>query len=330
MSSSDADWRARLAAYVHDQLPSASAVEIARVAAMAEGASNDTVGIDLRVSCDGRTFELPLVLRPQRPDGILAPYDVGRQFRVMRALGPTGVVVPAVAWHEPSGDVIGAPFFVMERVYGETEPLVVERPSPRVTAAARALAGIHALDWRAAGLGFLLPQGGAAAAAQSPVALELTSWRARAERLRIGRAPLFVNLAAWLEANQPSDARLAFLHGDPNPSNFLFRGDDVVAVLDWELAALGDPRSDLGFYSALLTVFHGAAPAGGRTILSEAYEDVTGQALSELAYFEALGLYKMAVVLAGWARAGGGRNNGASMDAIVRRLSALLGPRWAA
>ena len=324
------DWRTRLAAYLHEQLPSASAVEVVRVAAMDAGASNDTVAIDLLVACDGESFELPLVLRPERPDGILAPYDVSRQFRVMRALARTGVPVPAVAWLEPSGDVIGMPFFVMERVAGETLPLVSERRSTRLLAAARALAGVHAVDWRSAGLDFLLPPGDATVARGSPAVLELTFWRGRAERLRISRAPLFVNLASWLEANEPDDASLAFLHGDPNPGNFLFRGDAAVAVIDWELAALGDPRSDLGFYSALLTVFHGVPPVGGRTFLSDAYEEVTGKELTGLAYYEALGLFKMAVVLAGWARYGGGNANSASMDAIARRLSALLGPRWAA
>jgi aminoglycoside phosphotransferase (APT) family kinase protein len=296
---------------------------------MDAGASNETISLDLRVECDGCSFDLALVLRPQRPDGILAPYDVGRQFLVMRALKRAGVLVPAVAWHEPSGDVIGAPFFVMERVAGETLPLVSEQRSARMAAAGRALATVHAVDWRATGLAFLNPSVQTALAETSPVALELASWRARAERLRISRVPLLVSLASWLEANEPSDARVVFLHGDPNPSNFLFRGDDVVAVLDWELAALGDPRSDLGFYSALLTVFHGDPPVGGRTVLSEAYEAATGKDLTALGYYEALGLYKMAIVLAGWARSGGG-GNGASMDAIVRRLSVLLGPRWAA
>ncbi|MBI5657261.1 MAG: phosphotransferase, partial [Geobacter sp.] len=103
---------------------------------------HDTVGIDLEVGCDGHQFAIPLVLRPQRPDGILAPYDVHRQFRVMRALASTDAPVPAVLWHESDVRVLGAPFFLMERVVGETLPLFWYGASPRLTAAAELLATI--------------------------------------------------------------------------------------------------------------------------------------------------------------------------------------------
>lgn len=294
---------------------------------MAAGASNDTVSFDARVAIDGGVVDLPLVLRPERPDGILAPYDVGRQFRVMRALATTRVPVPAVAWHETDSTVLGVPFFVMERVQAETLPLFWYGQSPRLDAAAAMLAEIHALDWQKAGLGFLAPGGGSLA---DPLDAELHAWRARAERLRIARAPLLIALGEWLRANQPSDARLAFLHGDPNPGNYLFRGDRVVSVVDWEVAGLGDPRSDLGFYAALHTIFGGVSRPGGRTLLSDAYERVTGVGLRDLEYYEATGLYRMAVVMAGWAGRFVGMGSGSTMDAIARRLAVLLGPRWEA
>lgn len=320
-------WREALAAYLADKLPAADAVEVVNVQGMPAGASNDTVGIDARVHCADGTFDVPLVLRPERPDGILAPYDVSAQFRVMRALGRTAVPVPAVAWFEPDPGVLGAPFFVMQRVRGETLPLFWYGRSPRLDAAAAALAAVHSVDWRAAGLEFLLPNGGGPF---TPQECELAPWRARAERLRIARAPLLVALGEWLRANEPADARLALLHGDPNPGNYLFRGNDVVAVLDWEVAGIGDPRADLGFYAGLHTVFGGMGMPGSRTLLSDAYEGVTGQPLRDLEYYEAGGLYRMAVVMAGWAGRFIGMGPGGTMDAISRRLSVILGPRWAA
>ena len=320
------DWRDKLAAYLSSRLSSAQRVEVVNVRGMPAGASNDTVSFDARVFCEGRAIDVPLVLRPERPDGILAPYDVARQFRVMRALAATDVPVPAVAWHEPDPEAIGAPFFIMQRLIGETLPLFWYGHSERLPAAAEALAVIHSVDWRAAGLDFLLPEGGAA----TPLDGELAAWRARAERLRISRAPLLISLGEWLRANEPADARIALLHGDPNPGNYLFRGDRVVAVLDWEVAALGDPRSDLGFYAALHTVFGGMPGPTGRTLLSDAYQDVTGTTLHNLDYYEATGLYRMAVVMAGWAGRFTGMASGYTMDAIARRLSVLLGPRWEA
>ena len=321
------DWRARLLSYLQAQLPSADSLDFSRLAAMPAGASNDTAALDLRVTCDGWTADIPLVLRPQRADGILAPYDVGRQFRVMRALATTAVPVPAVCWYEPGEEILGAPFFFMQRVRGDTLPLFWYGPSERLRAAASALATIHAVDWRGGGLSFLLPEP-TACPLPSPTECELVPWRGRAELLRIGRAPLLIALGDYLARNEPSDARHALLHGDPNPGNYLFRGDEVAAVLDWELAAIGDPRSDFGFYAALLAAFGGMPGENGRTLLSDAYAEVTGAALHDLEYYEALGLYRMAIVMSGWAgRAGGGYYG---MDAIGRRLSVLLGPRWAA
>jgi aminoglycoside phosphotransferase (APT) family kinase protein len=323
------DWRSALLAYLRERLPSAERLEFTRVASMPAGASNETVSLDLLVACDGKEWTLPLVLRPERQDGILAPYDVERQFRTMRCLARTAVPVPAVCWYEPRSDVLGAPFFFMERVVGDTLPLFwYGARSPRLHAAAEALAHVHSVDWRRAGLSFLLP-GGSAEQPLSPFACEIEAWKRRAERLGVDSDPLLVALGRYLAANEPADARHALLHGDPNLGNYLVRGDEVVAVLDWELAAIGDPRSDLGFYAALLAVFGGMTGSGGRSLLSDAYAEVTGTPLVNLAYYEAFGLYRMAVVMAGW----GGRMGGFGFygtGTIALRLSELLGPRWAA
>jgi len=321
------DWRSALVAYIREKLPSADSVEIAGLHGMPAGASNETIGLDLRITCDGHDSVLPLVLRPQRSAGILAPYDVGRQFRVMRALAPTAVPVPAVLWHEPTGDVLGTPFFFMQRVRGETLPLFwYGSRTPRLEASARALAAIHEVDWREAGLSFLLPPAGAEL--PSPVECDLAPWRERAAHAGLANHPLLVSLGGFLAASEPADARHALIHGDPNPGNYLVRGNDVVAVLDWELAAIADPRADFGFYAALLAVFGGMPGERGQTLLSSAYEAATGRSLANLDYYEATGLYKMAVVMAGWAGHLGGGYYG--LDAIARRLALLFGPRWAA
>ncbi len=314
------DWRGRLEAWFARQLPSAGRVEITRVGRLPAGASNETLALDLAIHCDGRVMPLPLVLRPERAGGILAPYDVLRQFRVMRALSRTAVPVPSVAWYEADATILGAPFFCMSRLECETLPLFWYGDSPRLRAAARMLAEIHAVDWRGAGLAFLRIDEHASATVG-----ELEAWRARAEHLRIGRAPLLLALSEYLRENEPADARLALLHGDPNPGNYLFRGPDVVGVVDWELGAIGDPRSDLGFYAGLMTVFGGFPGEGGRTLLSDAYEAETGRVLHNLEYYEALGLYRMAIVMSAWASV-----SHFGMDAIARRLANLLGPRWAA
>ena len=319
------DWRSQLTAFLAAQLPSADAVEIVAVRSMPAGASNDTAALDLKIACDGESWTVPVVLRPQREYGILAPYDIQRQFRVMRALAGSDVPVPVVMWHCADLAVLGTPFYFMQRVVGETLPLLwYGGRSPRLIAAAAALATVHAVEWRSAGLEFLLPEQSNATGV-SPLGAEMSAWRARAARSPIASAAWFIALGDYLVQNEPADARLSLLHGDPNPGNYLFQGDRVAAVLDWELAAIGDPRSDLGFYAALSTTFGGMSGHRGSSVLSDAYQSVTGVQLTNLEYYEAFGLYRMAALLA----SSRGAFSYYGMDSISRRLSELLGPRWA-
>jgi aminoglycoside phosphotransferase (APT) family kinase protein len=246
----------------------------------------------------------------------------------MRALSRTAVPVPAVAWYEADAAVLGAPFFVMSRVQGETPPLFWYGGSTsRVRAAAAALAAIHAVDWRAAGLAFLLPTDASAASPPSPIACELAAWRPRVLAMGVEDDGLVVALERYLRDHEPEDARLGLIHGDTNAGNYLFRGHEVVAVVDWEISALGDPRSDLGFYAALAGMFGGWRSEAGESVLSAAYEEVTAAPLQHLSYYEALGLYRMLIVMAGWAGRGFGFYG---RDAVAHRLAELLGPRWAA
>ena len=321
------DWPTRLAHYLHGRLPSAERVSVARASSMTRGASNDTVLLDIEVACDGRLFVVPLVLRPQRQDGILAPYDVERQFRVMRALSRTAVPVPAVAWFERDPTVLGAPFFLMARLDASSPPLFwYGARTPELDAVAQALAAIHDVDWRAAGLSFLLP-GQDPGRLPPPLTCDLAAWDLRAAHLGLAHDGSLSRLREFLFANEPADARHALLHGDPNPGNYLLRVGRVAGVVDWELASIGDPRSDLGFYAALMTVFGGGPGRGSRTVLTDAYEAVTGAPLAGLEYYEAVGLYKMAIVAAGRGMFGWG---GYTVQVIESRLAALLGPRWAA
>jgi aminoglycoside phosphotransferase (APT) family kinase protein len=317
-------WQEALGQYLAERLPSADSVEIAGAGYIAAGASNETLAIDARVRCGGRDHTIPLVLRPQRPDGILAPYDVERQFRVMRALAPSEVPVPAVAWYEASTEVLGSPFYLMTREQGETLPLFwYGSASPRLPAVAEMLATIHGVDWQTRGLAFLLPLEGAS----TPLASDLAPWRRMAEHAGIEHHRVLIGLGDYLIRNEPADARMALIHGDPNPGNYLMRGHQVAAVLDWEVAAIGDPRSDLGFYAALLAVFGGMPGRAGRTLLSDAYEAAVGRTLESLEFYEAVGLYKMAIVMSRW----GGRTGMAyGIDVIARRLDSLLGPAWVA
>lgn len=316
-------WVQSLAAYACARLPHADAVRVLRAYPMGRGASNATYAVEFEVACDGRRWPWPCVLRLERGEGLLAPYNVERQFRTVRAVRRAGIPAPAAFWYESSPSVLGARFYLMERVEGRSLPTFwFPREGEEVEAVAEALVAIHSLDWRRAGLAFL-----AEGVPRDPLGTDLAGWRERARRRGVEGHQLVVALGERLRRDQPADARLSLLHGDPNPGNFLLREGRVAAVLDWELAAIGDPRSDLGFYAALQTVFFAPPPVPGVTPLSLAYERVIGRPLHDLAYYEGVGLYKLAIALAGPLGLGAFF---ATRETIERRLADLFGPRWAA
>jgi aminoglycoside phosphotransferase (APT) family kinase protein len=312
-------WTGALAAFIAARLPSADTVTVVPAGPLPAGASNATIAFDAHITCDGHESVVHMILRPQRGDGILAPYDVARQFQVMRALNATDVPVPAVAWLEATGDVLGVPFFVMGRLPGvRTPPLFWYGAGPMVDAAAGALARIHRVDWESAGLANLRP-GDAA----TPLASELKMWDARARHVGTDRDQALARLRAALIEHEPADARFALTHGDTNAGNYLFRANAVAAVVDWELAAIGDPRSDLGFYAALEAMFGASWGSAGDSVLAEAYARVTGDPLEHLGYYEAWGYYRMLVIFAG--RGGWWHPFGAT--SLLARVDELL-PGW--
>jgi aminoglycoside phosphotransferase (APT) family kinase protein len=191
------------------------------------------------------------VLR-KKPPGKLLPraHEVEREHRVMAALADTGVPVPRMRLLCQDETVLGTPFFVMDHVAGRVFPdRVMREGTPEHRAAvyedlARVLAALHGVDWRAAGLeGFGKPDG----YMQRQVALWTRQWQAA----RMEDMPAMDLLATWLPEHLPSnDPPSCIAHGDYRLGNVLLHPTEprVVAVLDWELATIGNPLADLGYF----------------------------------------------------------------------------------
>jgi aminoglycoside phosphotransferase (APT) family kinase protein len=277
-----------------------------RFARVGKGASNLTY---LATDRDGRR----VVLR-RPPLGHLLPsaHDVAREHRVLRALGQTGVPSPRVVAFTEDATVTNAPLLVMEYVEG----LVVDdvevaaglgvavraRLGP---ALARALANVHAVDLGAVGLLDL--------ASHKPYAArQLKRWRTQWAGSRTRELPGLVMLADRLEAAMPEQRELTLVHGDFHLLNTIVApdGSDVRAVLDWELCTLGDPLADLGGLLAYWSqpedvgVAFPASQLPGfssRAEIVEEYLGASGRDASpvELAFWHALGLWKIAVIVEG-------------------------------
>jgi aminoglycoside phosphotransferase (APT) family kinase protein len=215
-----------------------------------EGLSDET-GV-LRFDGEGRE-ELRLVVRLFRP-GTVARHEVHpeRLHQLLTALTVTRVPVPRPLWFESSADLFGGQYSVVSWVPGTA--VVPWSPEGRRYLAeagtgpigelfCRALAEIHAVDWRGAGLRFLGVPGPGRHFAQSRV----DDLEAYLRRVRIEPEPILVDGLGWLRANLPDADRLTLLHGDYRTGNMLFDGPRISAVIDWEFAAIGDPLYDLGW-----------------------------------------------------------------------------------
>jgi aminoglycoside phosphotransferase (APT) family kinase protein len=232
---------------------------------------------------------------------------------MLEALGPTRVPVPRVALRCEDPRYIGAPFYLMERVPGEV--LRTELPpgwegDAQETIVAELidrLLDLHAVEPQNLGL----PYHGGATYLERQVAL----WRGQWERSKVRDLPDIDALGAELAASLPPSQRTTLVHGDYKLDNVVFAAGAgaprLVAILDWEMATVGDPRADLGYLSAmwlggrdpdgLLGLSRATASPGfpGSRTLVERYGLGSDLDLEGLPWYEALAIWKLAILLEG-------------------------------
>jgi aminoglycoside phosphotransferase (APT) family kinase protein len=293
--------------YLQSKLPQAQNLELHNFRRHTEGWSWETFSFDAHWREDGRALCQGYVVRKE-PDraGVVGKYDTFGQFSVLRALEDTPVAAPRVFWYELARDILGAPFFVMEKVEGEIPlPWAEKEHGPFAAAAEQRevaqqfiqnLAHLHAVDWRAKGLAFLgVPEPGRRAALQ-----EITKWETELDRVELTPMPLLRRALLWLKDHAPVAPRISIVHGDYRLGNFIYRDGRIVAILDWELVHLGDPLEDLGWIC--LRPWRGRskymASLIERTELYRLYESLTGIHVNDehIRFYEVLGNLKLAVI----------------------------------
>ncbi|PQP21979.1 phosphotransferase family protein [Rhodococcus opacus] len=258
-----------------------------------------------------------LVLRvPPAVKTSRSAHDINREFRIMSALRDT--TVPHARLHGLCEDesILGAPFMVMEKVDGfhlelpmqESVELRPERVRAMSTAFVDGLANIASVDWRAAGLeGFGRPDGF--------LSRQVNRWLSQLAGYRERELPYLDVITTWLDSNRPPDAEPAIMHGDYQFLNVMFGRSDpekIVAVVDWEQSTIGDPMLDLGWVLGLWCEAGERSAVSGddtwitqidgmptRTEIAERYATVSGRDVGALAYYEVLGLFKLACILEG-------------------------------
>jgi aminoglycoside phosphotransferase (APT) family kinase protein len=263
-----------------------------------------------------------LVIR-RAPPGIhiKSAHDMGREFRILSALAPAWPKVPKPVAHCEDESVIGSAFYAMERVDGvilRARPVDAGPPEHdgldaatmrRVSEAwCDTLVEIHALDWRAAGLEALGKPAGY-------IERQVRGWGDRWRKSRTDDVPSMDRLGAWLDAHRPAEAdaeaRATLVHNDFKYDNVVLAPDlgRVVAVLDWEMATLGDPLMDLGTAlgywieagdpEVLYTSVAGPTNLPGnltRMGVVERWSRATGRDASNVTFYYAFALFKLGVV----------------------------------
>jgi aminoglycoside phosphotransferase (APT) family kinase protein len=255
-----------------------------------------------------RVGEQTVVLRrPPVGAHVKSGHDMEREFAVLRALhGPYGKVPrPLIACDDAS--VIGAPFYVMERVRGTIvrDAAAVQDAAAQSAALVDTLAELHALDRRSLGLELGHPQG--------YVARQVQGWTRRYVAARTDDVPAIERVATWLEANRPTERAAALIHNDFKYDNVVFDPAEparVVAVLDWEMSTIGDPLMDLGTTlgywleandpEELRALLPNATTAPGglsRADVLQRYASRSGRDVGDGVFHYAFGLFKIAVIM---------------------------------
>ena len=239
-----------LARYVEASVPGAADAVVDEVERIHGGASRETFRLRLRYREDERDCERRLILR-RDPGGSLIDTERRTEFAAYRAVHGSRVPVPEVLWLEEGDGWLGSPFFVMEELRGFesdlaqlTSPPYAERAPVIGESKWTILGELAKLDPMAPDLGGVFE----APALTDCWQVELEKWETELDGDE--RVPQPVTRAAirWLRRNPPPPPeRLALVHGDYRSGNFLFNEDGVQAVLDWEMAHLGDPLEDLGW-----------------------------------------------------------------------------------
>jgi aminoglycoside phosphotransferase (APT) family kinase protein len=263
------------------------------------------------------TFALStdVVLR-RPPRGPLPPsaHDVLREARLLGALQPTPVRTPRVLAVCDDTSVVGAPFYIMERVAGDviadSVPPALDNAEQRGQIAEQlidALVDMHAVDWTELGLdGFGKPTG--------YLERQLRRFGGLWEHNRTREVPQVEEVGAWLAANMPESGPATIVHGDFRLGNTMFAATAparLVAIFDWEMATIGDPLADVGYMLMQWTQpgdrlgkfnLNNVTLLPGfptREQLTARYQERSGRSVSSLNWYVTLALWKAVVFMEG-------------------------------
>lgn len=292
----------RLHAYLQNHLPDLRAP--LNLAQFPQGFSNLTYLLT--------SGEHEFVLRrPPIGANIKSAHDMSREFHILSGLERIHYKAPQPILYCDAPEVIGEPFYLMQRVRGvilrpplphglELQPESMQRICH---AFIETLIELHALDYRLLGLENL-------ARSEGYIARQIGGWTKRYENARTDDIREVEEVAAWLASHQPAIETATLIHNDYRYDNVVLDPNNltrIVAVLDWEMATLGDPLMDVGTTLAYwaeakdpmaLRQFGVTSLPGNlnRQEFAQRYAERSGRSISHLLFYYVAGLFKLGVI----------------------------------
>lgn len=252
--------------------------------------------------------------RPPFGAKIKSAHDMGREYKILNALSVSYDKAPKPLLYTEDESVIGAPFYVMERVEGVIlRPKMPAEmiPAPDImngvaSSLIETFSDLHAVDFEAVGLGDLgRPEG--------YVERQVSGWTKRYFKSKTDELPEIEKVASWLADNQPGESGAALIHNDFKYDNVVLDADNwtnIIAVLDWEMSTIGDPLMDfgtsLGYWVTAddpdwlkgLALSPTVLPGNpDRAEVVRMYAEKSGRDLSDVVFYFAYGLFKIAVIV---------------------------------
>ena len=249
--------------------------------------------------------------RPPVGANIKSAHDMGREFRVLSLLKPQYAKIPMPIVYCESAEIIGSPFYVMEKLQGT---ILRAFNAPKMNMAAETmhavseslvdnLVALHALDIQATGLNQL-------GKSEGYVQRQVEGWIKRYYTAETDKIETINTVAKWIAPYQPRDQKPGLLHNDYKHDNLILNPADlsqIIGVLDWEMATVGDPLMDLGATIAywfeagegdVLKHYNLTWLPGNftRKQLIARYAEKSGRDLSDILFYYVFGLFKNAVI----------------------------------
>jgi aminoglycoside phosphotransferase (APT) family kinase protein len=262
-----------------------------------------------------RSANRELVLRrPPFGTEVRTAHDMSREYTILSHMADVYPRVPRPVLYCEDPSILGAPFYLMERMRGvilrSSVPKGVDLPAPLMRRLSENLidnlVDIHSLDYQAIGLGDLGRPAGY-------VRRQIRGWTKRYVDARTDDVPDVERVAAWLTEHMPEEAGAALIHNDYKYDNLVLDPNDlthILGVLDWEMSTIGDPLMDLGTTlgywidpddpQEIQSLPFGLTTLPGnlsRRELAQRYAEKSGQDLSNILFYYVYGLFKIIVIV---------------------------------